>query len=584
MSPIRSILACWGQRDVRRASALRIDSVSPAEVLECRQYLSIDAVLQWNLVLLDAIRTDHTAPPVASRDLAIMHTAIFDAVNSIDRQYTPYATTVVVQPRASKEAAVVAAAYETLIALFPLQKATFDAKYAAALTAIPDGRAETDGINAGKDVARIILALRGNDGSSTVTPYTLGTDPGAWQPTSPSLIPALPQWPKVKPWAMTVGSQFRAPAPPGLSSVAYAAALNEVKSIGSVTSQTRTADQTAIAKYWANGGGTATPPGHWNVVAQIVAEDRDNSLEENARLFAMLNIGLADAAIASWDAKYAYNLWRPVTAIRSADTDSNAATTADSTWLPLLQTPPFQAYTSGHSTFSGTAAAILKGFFATDRVSFNLPSETPEAANRTFNSFSEAAVESGISRIYAGIHFSFDNVAGLEAGKLLGEYVVGNFLEKFAGTATATLLNGELYVNGSPRADKMIIMNRAGKCIVTSDGRLLGRFAQSLVTHITVDAGDGNDFLTLMNVNISSDLYGGRGNDLMIGSGAADHIFGEDGRDTLFGGAGDDTLDGGPGQNWLYGGRGRDTLKGVRGLDQLFGDPKLDEFLWTSLA
>ena len=584
MSPIRSILACWGQRDVRRASALRIDSVPPAEVLECRQYLSIDVVLEWNRISLDAIRTASTPPPVASKNLATVHTAIFDAVNSIDRQYTPYATTVVVQPRASKEAAVVAAAYQTLIALFPAQKATFDAKYAAALTAIPDGRAETDGINAGKDVASKILALRANDGSSTVIPYTVAADAGAWQPTSSTLIPALPQWPNVKPWAMTIGSQFRAAAPPSLSSVAYAAALNEVKSIGSVTSQTRTADQTAIAKFWANGGGTATPPGHWNMVAQIVAEAQHTSLSDNARLFAMLNIGLADAAIASWDAKYAYNLWRPVTAIRSADTDSNAATTADSTWLPLLQTPPFQSYTSGHSTFSGTAAAILKGFFATDLVSFKLPSETPETASRTFNSFSEAAVESGISRIYAGIHFSFDNVAGLEEGRLLGEYVIGNFLKKNAGKTTATLLNGELYVNGSPRADKIVIMNRAAKCTVTSDGRLLGSFAQSLVTHITVDAGDGNDFLTLMNVNISSDLYGGRGNDRIIGSSAADQIFGEDGSDVLFGCAGNDLLDGGLGQNFLFGGHGIDTLKGVRGLDQLFGDPKLDKFLWTSLA
>ena len=172
----------------------------------------------------------------------------------------------------------------------------------------------------------------------------------------------------------------------------------------------------------------------------------------------------------------------------------------------------------------------------------------------------------------------------MEEGRLLGEYVIGNFLKKNAGKTTATLLNGELYVNGSPRADKIVIMNRAAKCTVTSDGLLLGSFAQSLVTHITVDAGDGNDFLTLMNVNISSDLYGGRGNDRIIGSSAADQIFGEDGSDVLFGCAGNDLLDGGLGQNFLFGGHGIDTLKGVRGLDQLFGDPKLDKFLWTSLA
>lgn len=177
MRRIGALLRNWGQRDVRRASALRIDSVPTSEVLECRQYLSIDAVLQWNEAVLDAIRTNGTPPPVASRDLAIVHTAIFDAVNSIDRRYTQYATTVVVDRNASQEAAVVAAAYETLVALFPLQKAAFDAKYAAGLAAIQDGKAETDGVIAGRTVARIILALRGNDGSSTVTPYTTSKDP-----------------------------------------------------------------------------------------------------------------------------------------------------------------------------------------------------------------------------------------------------------------------------------------------------------------------------------------------------------------------------------------------------------------------
>ncbi len=585
MSMILSSVSFWMRRSVRRASATHISQVPAAEVLESRQYLSGDAVIEWNQILLDAVRTDRTAPPIASRDMAIVHTAIFDAVNSIDRQYAPYATSVVVHPRASKEAAAVSAAYETLISIFPAQKATFDAKYAAALAAIPDGKAETDGVNAGKAVASQILSLRATDGSSTTVTYTPGTDPGDWRPTPPGLQSAvLPQWPNVHPWAMTSGSQFRPVALPALTSVAYATALNEVKTIGSATSTTRTADQTAIAKFWANGGGTATPPGHWNVVAQIVAEDRHNSLEENARLFAMLNIGLADAAIASWDAKYATNFWRPITAIQSADTDNNAATVADPSWTPLLTTPAFPTYTSGHSTFSGAAAAVLKGFFGTDRVHFVLPSEAAGLASRTFTSFSQAAVESGISRIYGGIHFSFDNVAGLDAGERLGQLVVRNFLKKVAGTATATLVNGELYVNGTSRADNIRIVNRSGGLSVTSDGRLLGRFTQSSVTHITLDAGAGHDFVTLVNVNVSSDLYGGRGNDILIGGNASDRIWGEDGWDTLFGGAGNDMLDGGTGRNTLFGGSGSDTLKGIRHLDHLFGGRDLDELLWNDLA
>ncbi|MEJ7595121.1 MAG: phosphatase PAP2 family protein [Planctomycetaceae bacterium] len=575
----------WKPRSARRASASRIERIPAAEILESRQYLSVDAVIQWNQILLDAIRTDRTAPPIASRDMAIMHTAIFDAVNSIDRQYAPYATTVVVHPRASKEAAAVSAAYETLISMFPAQKETFDAKYVAALTAVPDGQAETDGVNAGKAVASQILNLRSSDGSSTTVTYTPGTDPGDWRPTLPGLQSAvLSQWPNVQPWAMTSGSQFSPIAPPALTSVAYATALNEVKSIGSATSTTRTAEQTAIAKFWANGGGTATPPGHWNVVAQIVAEDRHNSLEDNARLFAMLNIGLADAACASWHAKYETNLWRPITAIQSADIDNNEKTVADPSWTPLMTTPAFPSYTSGHSTFSGAAAAVLKGFFGTDRVRFVLPSEAAGVADRAFNSFSQAAAESGISRIYGGIHYSFDNVAGLDVGERLGKYVVRNLLKKDAGTATATLVNGELYVNGTSRADNIRIVNRSGGLTVTSDGRLLGRFFPSMVTHITVDAGAGNDVVTLVNVNVSSDLYGGLGNDILIGGDAADRIWGEDGWDTLFGAGGNDMLDGGSGRNTLFGGSGNDTLKGIRRLDSLFGGSDLDELLWSNLA
>ncbi len=585
MSIIRMASSFWKRRSVRRTSASRIERILTAEVLESRQYLSVDAVIQWNQILLDAIRTDRTAPPIASRDLAIMHTAIFDAVNSIDRQHAPYATTVVVHPRASKDAAAVSAAYETLISIFPSQKANFDIQYAAALAAIPDGQAETDGVNAGKAVASQILNLRSSDGSSTSVTYTPGTDPGDWRPTLPGLQSAvLPQWPNVQPWAMTSGSQFRPVALPALTSAAYAAALNEVKTIGSSISATRTADQTAIANFWANGGGTATPPGHWNVVAQIVAEDRHNSLEDNARLFAMLNIGLADAAIASWDAKYETNFWRPVTAIQSADIDNNAATVADPSWTPLLTTPAFPSYTSGHSTFSGAAAAVLKGFFGTDRVHFVLPSEAAGVADRAFSSFSQAAAESGISRIYGGIHFSFDNVAGLDAGERLGKYVVRNLLKKEAGIATATLVNGELYVNGTSRADNIRIVNRSGGLAVTSGGRMLGLFTPSLVTHITVDAGAGNDVVTHVNVNVSSDLYGGRGNDILIGGNAADRIWGEDGWDTLFGRAGNDMLDGGSGRNTLFGGSGRDTLKGIRHLDHLFGGRDLDELLWNDLT
>ncbi len=568
----------------RRFARSHSNGIVSSECLEERQLLTADMVLQWNDVLLDAVRFDKTAPPKASRAMAIVHTAIYDTVNSIDREYTPYLTMVDVHPRASKEAAVASAAYETLVALFPAQKATFDAKRVSSLAEISDGRAETDGINAGKSVASAILARRATDGSSTKVNYTPGTDPRDWQPTPPALAnPLLPQWPDVQPWTMTVGSQFRPSAPPALNSNKYAADLNQVKEIGSATSTTRTADQTAIAQFWANGSGTSTPPGHWNVIAQTVAENKHNSLEENARLFAMLNLALADAAIVSWDAKYEFDFWRPVTAIRQADTDNNAKTAADASWTPLLVTPPFQTYTSGHSTFSGAGAAVLKAFFGTDRVSFDLPSETSGVSNRSFTSFSQAAAESGMSRIYAGIHFGFDNTAGLESGKRLGNFVAANFLKKDAGKSSAKLINGELFVNGTSRLDNIRIQQRSGVLRVTANGKNLGSFSTTQVTTIIVDAADGNDLVTLVDVTTSSTLYGGRGSDLLIGGKGNDRIFGEEGRDLIVGRRGNDYMDGGAGRNLLFGNLDNDTLLGTHGLDRLFGGHGLNQLLWNGM-
>jgi len=568
----------------RRFACRRSSEIIASECLEERQLLTADMVLRWNDILLDAVRTDKTAPPVASRAMAIVHTAIYDTVNSIDREYTPYQTMVDVHPRASKDAGVASAAYETLVALFPAQKATFDARRVSSLAEVPDGRAETDGINAGKSVAAAILARRAADGSSSTVTYTSGTNPGDWQPTPPALAsPLLPQWPDVTPWTMRSGTQFRPGAPPALNSAKYAADFNQVKEIGSATSTTRTADQTEIAKFWANGSGTSTPPGHWNVIAQTVAESQHNSLEENARLFAMLNLALADAAIVSWDAKYEYDLWRPVTAIRQADTDNNTKTTADASWTPLLVTPPFQTYTSGHSTFSGAGAAVLKAFFGTDRVSFTLPSETSGVADRSFNRFSQAAAESGMSRIYAGIHFNFDNTAGLDSGKRLGNFVAANFLKKDAGTSSAKLINGELFVNGTSRSDNIRLQQKSGVISVTANGKKLGSFTSSQVATIIVDAADGNDLVTLVDVTTSSELYGGRGSDLLIGGKGHDRIFGEKGRDVLFGRKGNDQMDGGAGRNVLFGNKGNDTLNGIRGLDRLFGGQGLNELLWNGM-
>lgn len=553
------------------------------ERLESRELLSSDAVLQWNAIALDAIRTDRTAPPLAARDLAILHVAIYDAVNSIDRQYAPYVSYVDVHPRASKEAAVAAAAHDALVALFPSQQTTIDTKYTEALAAITDGAAETDGIAVGKAAAAQILAARNHDGASDSVTYMSGTNPGDWVPAPPGFLsPVLPQWPDVTPFAMTTSSQFLPVAPPSLTSTEYATALNEVKAIGSTTSTTRTADQTAIAQFWANGPGTSTPPGHWNVVAEIVSQNKGNSLEDNARLFAMLNVSLADAGISCWDAKFEYDMWRPITAIREAETDGNSATTEDAAWTPLLTTPAFPTYSSGHSTFSGAGAAVLKAFFGTDRMSFVLPSETAGAADRNFRSFSQAAEESGMSRIYGGIHFSFDNTAGLKSGGQIGRYVASKFFRTNTSAPAASFDNGELTVRGSSRGDTLRLVGHSGSIRVMANGRQIGQFSLNSVTSIIIDASGGNDIVTLINIGIDSEIYGGSGHDTLIGSLGNDRIFGEAGSDRLFGRDGNDRLDGGSGLNILHGNRGNDTLLGHRRLDLFFGGLGLDELLWLS--
>jgi hypothetical protein len=250
-----------------------------------------------------------------------------------------------------------------------------------------------------------------------------------WRPTPPGYLDALlPQWPAVTPFCMRSGSQFRPPAPPGLTAPAYAANFLEVKALGGVESMVRTPEQTEIAFFWADDAGTVTPPGHWNRIAQTVALQRGLTLVENARLFALLNLALADAGIVCWDGKYHYGYWRPVHGIREADPSLNPATTPDPDWTPLLTTPPFPSYASGHSTFSGAAATVLAHFFGTDAVAFTSTSETIPGVRRSYPGFWAAAEEAGKSRIFGGIHWEFDNREGLICGRAVGDYVSRYFL------------------------------------------------------------------------------------------------------------------------------------------------------------
>jgi hypothetical protein len=392
--------------------------------------LRADIVTDWNATFVAAIRNENTAPPLAARNLAILHTAMYDAVNAVERTHKPYFVEFPATSTGSREAAVLGAARRVSISLYPSQRAAFETLFASALAGVPEGPARGEGLNLGEAVADAILAWRNSDGSTTSVPFIPRTEPGAWRRTPPFFRPPdLPHWPYVTPFALTHGAQFRPPGPPGLTSSQYTFDFDQVKSLGATNSTTRTPDQTAIARFWLSGVGTMTPPGQWNLIARNVAVVRGTSLSENARLFALLNIAIADGTIAAWDAKYnTYSFWRPVTAIREAETDGNPETASDPEWTPLLLTPPHPDYVSGHATTSSAGATILAGVFGTDSVSFSVGSDDLPGVVRNFSSFADAARECGMSRIYAGLHFHTAIVDGQYLGRSIATYVLRNFL------------------------------------------------------------------------------------------------------------------------------------------------------------
>jgi hypothetical protein len=380
-----------------------------------------DVVTDWDNAALDAIRAGHTAPPIASRSLAILHVSIYDAVNGIARTHEPYLVQSAAPTSTSGEAAASAAAHEALVNLFPANSSIFDALHNAILATIPDGPQKVAGIVWGEFVANQILASRANDGWDAIVLPPGGSGTGAWLPTPPAFLPyLLPQWGFVRPFAMNSSSQFRPPGPPALDSQRYAEDYNEVKELGAAVGSTRTEDQTEIALFWADGAGTETPPGHWNSIAQIIAEAKGNTLEENARLFALLNIAMADAAICAWDAKYTFDFWRPVTAINFAEPQLN--------WMSFIVTPPFPDYVSGHSTFSGAAATVLELFYGTEDLPFTTGSDFLPGVYRSFSTCIDGAEEAAVSRIYGGIHFRSASEDGLQAGIRIGEWTATHYL------------------------------------------------------------------------------------------------------------------------------------------------------------
>jgi len=384
-------------------------------------------VIDWNEIQLSIVNTPGAQPAniQPTRNFAIVDAAIYDAVNAIDRTHEPYLISVRAPRDASETAAANAAARTALDELYPAEQSTIDAQYVAELAKVADGPAKDQGIGIGEQVAADLLAIRANDGSSiTPAPFVPGTAPGDFRPTPPNFpIPVFTTWGQVTPFVLDSGSQFRPVPPPALTSDAYADAINEVQSLGSATSTTRTPEQTEIGKFW-------NPPiqNFWNQIADEVATAHHTDLPTTARLFAALNLSFADSAIAFYDAKYTYQLWRPVTAIRLADNDGNPNTVADPNWLPLAgNTPADPSYPGAHSTISAAGADVLASFFG-DNQSFAVTSPALPGVTRSFDSFSAAATEAGLSRIYAGVHTRLDHVAGLTLGHDIANFVLDNAL------------------------------------------------------------------------------------------------------------------------------------------------------------
>ncbi len=389
-----------------------------------------DEVTQWNQIMLEAIRKASLTGVLVSRPAAIVQAAVYDAVNGIERRFTPIHVEPAAAPGASRRAAAVQAAYASLLKLFPDQQSDLRAMRSNSLSAISSNQAVEHsqsiarGIEWGQAVADAIWEWRSGDGyQPPPAPFLGGSAPGQWRPTPPAMLPGLvPQLANVTPWAMLSPTQFLPPGPPSLTSARYTTDFNEVKSVGSLSSASRTADQTFIARFWAS----STSPNHfWNPVAVAFATARHYTLSENSRLLAAVNIAIADAAIAVWNAKYHFVFWRPITAIRFADTDGNSATTADLEWTPLLTTPPYPEYPSGLVGLSAAAVAVLANFFGENRP-FTLESNGMPGVLRPYSNFAAALDEAVDARVFAGIHFRVADEDAKDLGTSLGDYILAN--------------------------------------------------------------------------------------------------------------------------------------------------------------
>ncbi|MDB6033256.1 MAG: Chloride peroxidase [Verrucomicrobiales bacterium] len=441
----------------------------------------VDAIRRWNQVSIDATGADHAGareqlgPGRASRAMAMAHIAIFDAVNAVVGGYESYSGVEAPKGAVSAESAVSQAAHDTLVALFPAQTAKLDSFLAEDLAEVKDHKEKTRGILLGQQVAAAVLSMRANDGAEHPEPrvgmeWLTSDQAGHWRQDPISLVPLAlgAHWGECVPFVVESSSQFRCPPPPAMTSPEYARAFNEVKRVGGdgvTTTTERTADQTQTGIFWAYDGtpSLCAPPRLYNQITVRIADQAGTEGIELARLLVLVNVAMSDATLTCWESKYHYDVWRPITGIREADAstgpsgtgDGNAATAGDPGWMPLGApasnltgpnfTPPFPAYPSGHASMGGALFQMLRRFYGTDRIAFTFVSDefngvtrandgtVRPVISRSFSSLSQAEEENGQSRIYLGIHWSFDKTRGISLGNQVADYVFNNAFRPLHG-------------------------------------------------------------------------------------------------------------------------------------------------------
>lgn len=381
-----------------------------------------DAVLDWNEHGLAAVLAARRSPPEGARAMAMMHVAMFNAVNAIERRYATYGFEGRAPAGTSAEAAAATAAHTLLLDLFPEQREALGKAYAASLRQIAGAPGFEDGAALGEQAAGDCLAARAGDGVGAANVYRPITSPGVYVSTA---LPVSHDWREVKPWFMKQPSQFRPEPPPALTSAIWAPDYNEIKELGARNSQKRTAEQTEVARFW-----TAVGVATWNPVVRSLATAKPRTLVDNARLFALVNMAASDAFVAVFDAKYAFNFWRPVTAIRNGERDGNDATAPDPAWVPFVDTPMHPEYPCAHCITAAAVAAVLESEFGNGRVrTIAMTSLTAPGVTRRWERISDYVTEVGNARIWGGIHYRNSTEVGERMGREIGRLAVGSVLQ-----------------------------------------------------------------------------------------------------------------------------------------------------------